>query len=340
MQKQTRIKTSRGLSWLPAVAMGLFVLGRRALDRRRVAALRGSVVMVTGGSRGLGLKIAKRFADAGCKLVIFARDEEELEDASYDLKARGAEVLTLRGDVSRSSDVRRAVAQAEAHFGRVDVLINNAGIISVAPVSSTQRSDFERALEVMFWGPYNATMATLPGMLSRRRGRIVNIASVGGRLSVPHMLPYGCAKFALMGLSEGLRSELAKDGISVTTVVPGLMRTGSYVHAEFGGDKGAERRWFSLSASSPLLAMDAGRAAQQIVLATARGDAFCTLTASAKLASLLHGLAPGLTTSLASLANRFLLPSDGAKRRGGLRAGEGASVFQPVPILDLSSTLS
>src|SRR5213078_5332449 len=122
-------------------------------------------------------------------------------------------------------------------------------------------------MAVIFWGTLYPTLAVLPQMLERRSGRIVNITSIGGKVSVPHLLPYNCAKFAALGFSEGLRAELAKDGVSVATVIPGLMRTGSVVSAEFKGRTEAEFTWFSALARSPLTSMDVRRAARRILAA-------------------------------------------------------------------------
>ena len=107
-------------------------------------------------------------------------------------------------------------------------MVNNAGMIQVGPLATTTKEDFVTALDVMFWGTLYPTLAVLPQMRARGRGHIVNITSIGDLVSVPHLLPYTCAKFAAVGLSEGLRAELGPVGIRVTTVVPGLMRTGSY----------------------------------------------------------------------------------------------------------------
>src|SRR5437763_6066124 len=107
------------------------------------------------------------------------------------------------------------VDEVAKRFGRIDVLVNNAGIIQVGPVENMTITDFENAMAVMFWGPVYATLATLPYMRQHGDGRIVNITSIGGKVSVPHLVPYSCAKFAAVALSEGLRAELASTGIRV-----------------------------------------------------------------------------------------------------------------------------
>jgi short-subunit dehydrogenase len=166
--------------------------------------------------------------------------------------------------------------------------------------------DYRDSINTHFWGPYFATMSVLPEMQKRRQGRIVNISSIGGKIGLPHLLPYSVGKFALSGFSEGLRSELLKDNVHVTTVCPGLMRTGSPRNALFKGDNQAEYAWFSISDSLPFLSMSAGWAARRIVNASIRGDAELVLSLPAKLAVKIHGLFPGVTTDTLALVNRIL----------------------------------
>src|SRR5215207_8184769 len=291
------------------IAFGIGLAARVAPARKAEADLRGAVALVTGGSRGLGLALSRELAQQGCRLAICARNESELETARIDLQlqAFGAEVLAVPCDVSDQSQVATMVETVTQHYGRIDILVNNAGIMVVSPVETITRADFERVMAVNFWGVLNPTLEVLPGMRTRNAGRIVNITSIGGKISVPHLLPYSCAKFAAVGLSEGLRAELADTGISVTTVVPGLMRTGSHLNAEFGGEQEAEYRWFALGASAPYpVAIGADRAARLIVRAARRGQAECTYPLSAVIAARLTGLLPGATTNALAVVDRFL----------------------------------
>lgn len=288
-----------------------------ALWRRlgaRPSEIEGKVVLITGSSRGLGFAMAQEFARLGARLVICARDDRELNIAEARLRARGAEVLAVPCDISVHDDVLKLVREANARFGEIDILVNNAGIIAVGPLESQTLTDFQECMDVMFWGVVYPTLAVLPQMMQRRSGRIANITSIGGKVAVPHLLPYDCAKFAAVGFSEGLRAEVAKDGVKVTTVCPGLMRTGSHLNAEFKGNHRAEFTWFALGATSPLTAMDAHRAARKIVNAVRRGRAEIILTPQAKLVALFHGLFPGLTSDIFALSNR-LMP--------GVAMGEG-----------------
>ena len=291
---------------LPAAAIGIALVGREVLRRVRRADLRGQVVLITGSSRGLGLAMAREFARKGCRIVLCARDTQELERARRDVERFGAEVEAVECDVTDRDQVARLVEQATARFGHVDVLVNNAGLISVGPLATQTLEDFERAMGLMFWSGLYTTYAVLPQMLARHSGRIVNITSIGGKLSVPHLLAYSAAKFAAVGLSEGLRAELGADGIQVTTVVPGLMRTGSHLNAEFKGQNTREFLWFSLGASLPFTSISAEAAARQIVAAVARGDAEVILSWQAQLAARVHGLFPGLTSDVLGLVNRVL----------------------------------
>jgi short-subunit dehydrogenase len=302
----------------PAIAgVGLGLVARQAIRRQTVTDLRGQVALVTGSSRGLGFLLAREFAAEGCRVVICARDEHELERAKADLEQQGAEVLARRCDIAHREQIDDLMAATIERFGRVDILVNNAGIIQVGPVTSMGVEDYESALGVMFWGVLYPTLAVLPGMRERGSGRIINITSIGGKVSVPHLLPYNAAKFAAVGLSEGLCAELARYGVSVTTVVPGLMRTGSHVNALFKGKQAAEFNLFAPLASLPLISIDAERAARQIVAATKRGDAELIISLPAHLMVRFHGLFPGTTANLFGLVNR-LLPDAGGHKTGAV----------------------
>ena len=205
----------------------------RILGRLREEDLRGEVAFITGSSRGLGLILARELGREGCRLVICARDADELKRADADLRGRGYDVLAVTCDLADPAQVERAVGQATERFGRVDILVNNAGTMLVGPLQQMTLEDFRDAHRNIFWATLHSTLAVLPGMLGRRHGRVVNVTSIGGRLSPPHLAAYSSAKFATVGLSEGLRAELKRHGVVVTTVVPGLMRTGSYLNAWF-----------------------------------------------------------------------------------------------------------
>ena len=133
------------------------------------------------------------------------------------------------------ADAERAVERVVSRHGAIDVLVNNAGIITVGPLEHASIEDFEESMAVHFWGPLHTMRAAIPHMRRQGGGRIVNISSIGGKVGVPHLAPYCASKFALVGLSEGFRAELLRYGLYVTTVCPGLMRTGSARHAVVKG---------------------------------------------------------------------------------------------------------
>jgi NAD(P)-dependent dehydrogenase (short-subunit alcohol dehydrogenase family) len=303
--------------------IGLCLAARALVRGRRRFDFDGRTVFITGGSRGLGLLLAREFAAAGAKLVICARDGAELARATMDLQDRGARVLALECDITQQQDVDAAVREVVEQFGTLDVLVNNAGTISVGPMDVMTIDDYEQAMRTHFWGPLYTTLAALPVMRGRGEGRIVNISSIGGKISVPHLLPYSASKFALTGFSEGLRAELLREGIYVTTVCPGLMRTGSARNAKFKGRHQAEYAWFAISDALPLTSMDAGRAARRIVEACRYGEAEVVLSLQAKAAVLFHDLFPGLTADINGLFNRVLPDAgrDGREARLGKQSG-------------------
>jgi len=312
----TALVVAGGLAWLAA---------RR---RRRHFDLAGRVVLITGGSRGLGLVLAREFARHGALLALAARDVATLERARDELVACGARVFALPCDVRDRAQVDALVRRVEEHFGRIDVLVNNAGTIMVGPLEHMTLGDFEDAMATNFWAAAYAALAALPGMRRRREGRIVNIASIGGKVSVPHLLAYSASKFALVGFSEGLRAAVAKDGVVVTTVCPGLMRTGSPRHALFKGRHRAEYAWFSISDASRLSSISAERAARRIVAACIRGEAEVILSPQAKAVSVFHGMFPGLTADILAVVHR-LLPGPGGIGTAAARGRESESVLAP-----------
>jgi NAD(P)-dependent dehydrogenase (short-subunit alcohol dehydrogenase family) len=272
---------------------------------------RGKHVMITGGSRGLGLVLARQLADVGARLSICSRDPRELSRAVSELAEHGARVIAVECDVTDRERVREFVAVARHRNGPIDVLINNAGIIQVGPVEEMRTGDFEQSLLTHFWGPLYTTLQVLPEMKARQRGRIVNIASIGGKIAVPHLLPYSVGKFALVGFSDGLRTEVAKHGITVTTVCPGLMRIGSHLNAEFKGRHEEEYAWFALGSSVPGFSMNAETAGRKILDACACGDAEAVLGLPAKLALAAKAMCPNLVSDALALVNRLLLPEPG-----------------------------
>jgi NAD(P)-dependent dehydrogenase (short-subunit alcohol dehydrogenase family) len=285
-------------------------------------------VLVTGGSRGLGLVLAKHLAAEGARVAICGRDSEALERARSTLEAIGTEVFALPVDVADREAVRSLVQKVVERFGPVDVLVNNAGVIEVGPAETMTLRDYEEAMAVNLWGVVHPTLAVLPAMRERRRGRIVNITSIGGRLGVPHLVPYSASKFAALGFSQGLRAEERRHGVIVTSVVPGLMRTGSPRNATFRGQHRAEYAWFSVADSLPGITIDVEEAARRILEGVRRGDAEVRFPLLTGLAVIAAAAAPNLTASALELASR-LLPDAPAGRRGRRPGRESQSAASP-----------
>jgi short-subunit dehydrogenase len=329
---------SRRSSAVQAAGLGLLaagVLANTLIRRHRKYDLQGKTVLITGGSRGLGLVLAREFGKRGARVAICARNREQLDRAADDLRSRGIEVYAFGCDVTNRSDVESKIEDLRQHWGDVNVLVNNAGTIAVGPIDSVTLDDYRESLDIHFWGPVYTTLAVLPQMRRRGEGRIVNISSIGGKISVPHLVSYSAGKFALAGFSEGLHAEVLQDGVRVTTVYPGLMRTGSPRNANFKGQHRAEYAWFSLSDALPLFSISAERAARGIVSACETGRARLILSAPAKAAIKLNEILPEITSSMLALTSR-LLPGPGGIGTEKARGHESFSAVSPswLTVLD------
>jgi short-subunit dehydrogenase len=315
------------------LAAAAFGLGAAAARRSRSA--RSATVLITGGSRGFGLHLARVYAQRGARVALCARDADDLARAKQDLERLGKPVLALPCDVRQAGAARELVAAVKQHFGVLDSVVHNAGVIQVGPALHMTRADYEDALAVHLFGALHVVEAALPDMLARRRGRIVNVASIAGLVPFPHLLPYGASKSALVGWSEGLRTELAGSGVTVTTVCPALMRTGSPRRALFKGRHRREYAWFSIADSLPGLSIGAERAARRVVRAAERGQARVVVPAAARLAVALHAVSPGST--LAALAGfGRLLPEPGGVGSRSVRGAASTSAWSPsiLTVLD------
>jgi NAD(P)-dependent dehydrogenase (short-subunit alcohol dehydrogenase family) len=291
-----------------AVAIVGALLARGVRGLRRMD-FHDRVVVITGGSRGLGLLIARQLADEGAIVTIAARNQDELNRARGELSQKGARVHVVVCDVGVRAQAEQLVHDTVRRDGRIDLLINNAGIMKVGPLDHMHHADFEEAMAVHFWGPLHTALAAVPAMRRQGGGRIVNISSIGGKIGVPHLTPYCASKFALTGLSDSMRSELAKDHIFVTTVCPGMMRTGSPFNAWFKGNHRDEFTWFTIADSIPVASIDGRRAASQVIDAARHGDAELVITLPARLAVIANAVVPEVVAFMMSAANALVLPS-------------------------------
>jgi NAD(P)-dependent dehydrogenase (short-subunit alcohol dehydrogenase family) len=331
-----RMRFSTAIGIVAGVGLGC-VAAARALRARRAIQFAGTTVVIFGGSRGLGLALAREFAREHAHVVLAARDEAELARAAADVASQGGSVTTIACDLEDRGQVERTIQRIVHDRGSIDVLVNNAGIIQVGPMEHMTLEDFEHAMKTHFWGPLVAIRAALPHMrVPGGARRIVNISSIGGKVAVPHLLPYSASKFALTGLSEGLRSELGREGFAVTTVCPGLMRTGSTYNAMFKGQHRREFAWFHIANATPGFSIAAHRAARRIVDACRHGDPELVLTPGAQLAAFANGVSPSLTARALSLAN-WLLPRAGDETGNRARSGwQSVSRYVPSAVTRLA----
>ncbi len=328
-------ESKNSLLWGAAVGAGALTALAAWNKSRRYFDLKDKVVLITGGARGLGLVLAREFAAEGARIAICARDRDELHFAKEELESRGAEVFDAICDVRNQEEIDQLVGDVCMRFGQIDVLVNNAGVIQVGPLEAQTEKDFADAMDIHFWSPYRLIKTVLPVMKGIGAGRIVNIASIGGKIAVPHLAPYCASKFALVGLSNAMRVELAKDNIFVTTVCPGLMRTGSHTNAYFKGQNEKEYALFSIANALPVSSISAESAARQIVRAAKRGDAEAIISVQAKIAAKMNALFPELTAEILSLVNG-LLPANGGIGQAKLRGKDSESWLAPSILTAMS----
>jgi NAD(P)-dependent dehydrogenase (short-subunit alcohol dehydrogenase family) len=288
--------------------------GTRAWRRQHAIEFTRRTIVITGGSRGFGLVMARQFAAEGANICLLARDGDDLRRAKDQVLAAGAEtVMPIPCDIRSRESVEDVIQSILGQYSVIDVLVNNAGVIQMGPLEHMMTEDFEEAMDIHFWGPLYLTQACMPAMKRRGFGRIVNITSIGGRVAVPHLAPYCASKFALVGLSDSIRTELARYGIRVTTVAPGLMRTGSPINAKMKGQHDSEFAWFAIADALPGLSISAERAAMKVVEACRHGDPELTLGLPARLATVAAALAPRLVAEMMSVVTRILpQPTDAA----------------------------
>ena len=188
--------------------------------------LEGAVAIITGASRGLGRAVAIRFAEEGAKLSLCARQAAAVEETAQEIRRRGGSVLALKADVASDRDVDRLVAMTLKTFGCIDVLVNNAGVLTPkAPLQEVRVNDWELSMAVNLRGPFLCMRAVLPHLLAQRRGSIINVSSGAGKREAPLWGPYAVSKFGVEGLTLLAAGETRGSGVRVNAVNPGGLRT-------------------------------------------------------------------------------------------------------------------
>ena len=330
---------AKTIGWTLA-GVGAWAVAKVFLAQKRKLDFSNKTVLITGGSRGLGLELARRLAQEGANLAICARDADELDRAKSELEQYGIDVFAEVCDITDKVRVERFVENVRQAVGPVDVLINNAGTIIVTPYEHATEDDFRDAMDVNFWAAFHLTNAVLPQMLARSGGRIVNIASFGGKVAVPHLMPYSTSKFALVGYSEGLRAELLKDDIYVTTICPGLIRTGSPRNAIFKGQNEKEYAWFKIGDSLPLFTIAADDCAREIIDACRYGEAERIISFPAKFGAAMQNVAPNLMGELMAVVNQTLPAPGGIGTQRAFGRDSETGAFQKYQYLvDLASQI-
>ena len=220
------------------------------------------VVVVTGASSGIGRATALRFARRGARLVLAARRPEQLEATAAECREAGANAIAFQTDVARVEDCRRLIEHATKEFGRVDILINNAGYAIFDDIADASVDDLQSMMQTNYFGVVHCTQAVLTQMLERGSGAIVNVASIAGIMGFAGMGGYCASKFAIVGFTEALRDEVLARGVAVSLVCPGTTKTNFFITAEKGKMPAASRL---------ILGISPDRVARAIVRATRTG---------------------------------------------------------------------
>jgi short-subunit dehydrogenase len=257
-----------------------------------MANFQGQVVFITGASSGIGAALAREFARQGADLALAARREERLASLAAEIERQGRRALALRCDVTVDGDVERAAAATRAAFGRIDVVVANAGFGVVGPVAGLALEDYRRQFETNVFGVLRTIYATL-GDLTASRGRLVILGSVSGHIATPGSSPYAMSKFAVRALAEALGYELAPRGVAVTLISPG------FVESEIRrvDNRGAMRE----EAPEPIprwLVMQTPAAARQIVRAVGRRRREAIITGHGKVIVFLQRHVPWLVAAI------------------------------------------
>ncbi|GIW22880.1 MAG: ketoacyl reductase [Candidatus Sericytochromatia bacterium] len=206
------------------ISRKIYKLLKRESERNK---LKDSVVIITGASEGIGKELAIEFAKQGSKIVLASRSIDKLQKVENQLKEKyvNCEAISVPTDVSRKEDCINLIETTLEKFNKIDILINNAGIVTYDYFYNTSDEEIKKIMDVNYWGVIHCTKAVLPYMMKNKKGRIVNISSFVGKRAMPGMLAYSSSKFAIQAIGEGLRAELRKYGIKVTTICPTATKT-------------------------------------------------------------------------------------------------------------------
>lgn len=264
------------------------------------SSLAGNVILITGASSGIGAELARQCAAVGARLSLAARDGARLEQIAQACRALGADVLVVPGDVSIEADCRRLVETTVAHFGRLDTLVNNAGIGAGARLEDvTDLSVYETIMRVNYLGSVWCTAYALPH-LKQTRGRVVAVASLTALTGVPKRTAYAATKHAMAGFFDSLRIELAGTGVTVTVIYPGFVV--SEINQRSLRPDGTAGAPPTARPTPPPGTMPTATCCQLIVRAMERRDRDCVMTFRGKMGRLLKLISPALVDRIARRA--------------------------------------
>jgi NADP-dependent 3-hydroxy acid dehydrogenase YdfG len=233
-------------------------------------ALQGRVALVTGASSGIGEATALALAKAGAQIAIAARRKDRLDALAAEIRAAGGEALVIVADFADEREAQRAVHETEAQFGKLDILINNAGVMYLEPVAEADLGRWRHMLELNVLGLIAASQAALAGMKARQDGHIVNISSTAGRVANPNGGGYSATKFAVVAFSESLRKEVVKDKIRVTVIEPGLVATELRDHVAHPDSRAMVNNW-----AASLRQLQSSDIANAVLYAVSQPDYVC-----------------------------------------------------------------
>lgn len=200
--------------------------------------LAGKIALVTGAGRGIGQGIALSLANAGADVAVADYDLGIAEEAAAKIQALGRRAISLQVDVSNPESVTQMMSQVKAQLGRLDVAVNNAGVVSIGSVAELPVHDWDRIMNINARGVFLCCQAEVRLMLEQQAGRIINIASIAGKVGFPDLAHYSASKFAVIGFTNAFAKEVARNGITVNAVCPGVVGTGMW-----RGEQGLSARW-------------------------------------------------------------------------------------------------
>lgn len=266
----------------------------------------GLACVITGASTGIGRALAVLLArQYKAQLVLNARNEDKLKEVKQEVKAAGGQAVLVPGDIGERRLAESLPSVCLKEFKGLDVLVNNAGLAKPGPVESLTPDDWHRVFDVNFFAPLYATYAALPQLLAQRSGKIVNIASVAGKVAFPGSVCYAASKFALTGMSEGMAAELARHGVDVITVCPGWVRSEFFSKNSVPDEKNptliARRATIGGLLMKHCLSISSEQCAQDIIKACRKGGAReIVLTGPAVLVERLAGIFPSFVHAMAA----------------------------------------